>query len=179
MQFKTLALAAVAVASVNALSFDNNTCTQCVFGSFDKDPSCSTLSAADLKELTDNFNPANLNVTGIAAAIQKPATRACVCHWSTTAFTATGAASSCTSGATPVCNSTQIGEATAGISGLTPILHCDASSTPTASASASASASAPAGSTPTTTKSMASSIQMNMPYVLSVAALGLAALAGL
>jgi hypothetical protein len=180
MQFKTLAIAAAIVAAAaNAQSFDNNPCTVCVFASFDQDTSCKTLPAADLSGLKANFNPTSINVPGLSAAIQKPEVKACVCHWATTAFTAGGAASSCTSGATPTCNTTQVGQAADGIKGLGPLLNCGASTPSTGGGSSTTGGSTPAPSTPAAGgKSAGSSIQINLPYVVSAAVVGLAAFAG-
>lgn len=175
MQFKILALAAVAAVAVSAQAFDNNACTACVFASFDQDTECKTLPAADMTLLKSAFTPTSVDPLKISQAIQKPAVKSCLCHWASTAFTANGAAAGCTSGATPTCNSTQQGQAADGIKGLLPILNCTAT---TSGGSASPSATGP--TSPGATKgSTGSSIQLNMPYVLSVAALGLAAIAGL
>ncbi|KAG0215844.1 hypothetical protein B0O80DRAFT_439551 [Mortierella sp. GBAus27b] len=179
MQFKTLAIAAAVVAAAaNAQSFDSNPCTTCVFASFDQDTTCKTLPAADLTALKANFLSTSINVPGLSASVQNPAVKACVCHWATTAFTAGGAASSCTSGATPTCNTTQVGQAADGIKGLTPILNCAA--TPSAGGGSSTTGgSTPAPSTPAAGgKSAGSSIQVNLPYVVSAAVVGLAAFAG-
>ncbi|KAG0327266.1 hypothetical protein BGZ99_008027 [Dissophora globulifera] len=167
MQFKTLAVAAAAFAAVSAQLFDNNTCTQCVFASFPKDTVCATIPAADMGELEAAF--AAQNLTLLSAALTKPTTTSCVCHWVATGFTPTGAAASCIAGSPPTCNATQVQQASAGIAQLQPLLHCAGNST-------SGTTTTPAAPTPTKS---GSSIQMNMPYVLSVAAIGLAALAGL
>ncbi|KAF8929029.1 hypothetical protein EDD21DRAFT_415908 [Dissophora ornata] len=178
MQIKTLALAAVAVVAVSAQTFDNNTCTQCVYGSFSKDTSCAALNSTELAQLEAAFSNNTVNPLAIAAANQVPAIHTCICHWAQTAFTSTGAAGSCISGTTPTCNSTQVGEAEAGISGLNQILSCAASTNTTGGSTATGSATGSASTATATTKPSGASIQMKMPYVLSVAAIGLAALAG-
>ncbi|KAG0292145.1 hypothetical protein BGZ98_002710, partial [Dissophora globulifera] len=111
------------------------------------------------------------NITALSAALAKPTITSCVCNWVATGFTPTGAAASCIAGAAPTCNSTQLQQASAGIASLQPLLHCADNST-----SGTGTTSKPAAPSPT--KSGAS-LQMNMPYVLSVAAVGLAALVGL
>ncbi|KAI1311940.1 hypothetical protein EDD11_003259 [Mortierella claussenii] len=182
MQFKTLALAAVAIAAASTVqAFDNNTCTQCVFGSFQKEPACASLSKEDYTQLTDAFATNNtVNVGGLAAAVQKPATHKCICNWASSAFKpdGTGAAGSCfvATGATPACNATQVKDANDQMAPLVPILKCDAagnttSGTPSTTATTT-------GATASPTKG-SSGLQLNLPYVLSVAAIGLAALAGL
>ncbi|KAF9916364.1 hypothetical protein BX616_003950 [Lobosporangium transversale] len=183
MQFKTLAIVAVAVAAastVQAQGFANNSCTQCVFGSFAKDTTCAKLSKEDFTELTNAFAGNNeVNVPAIIAAIQKPDTKACVCSWSTTAFKpdGTGPAGSCFTGTTPApaCNSSQVDEANGQLAPLGPILKCNASPSGSPSGGKPSSTGNPA---PSTTKP-SSGVQLNMPYVLSIAAVGLAALAGL
>ncbi|KAG0278550.1 hypothetical protein BGZ95_003732 [Linnemannia exigua] len=179
MQFKTLALAAVAVAVVNAQAFEQNECSKCVFGSFSKDATCATLTPAQMTTLQAGFASGKVEPLKIGAAVQDPAIKACLCHWAGSAFTTDGkgAAGSCFTPLTPApaCNSSQIGEATNGIKPLEPILNCAALVKP----------STPAGATTTTTAGgpaptgKSGAVQLNMPYVLSVAALGLAALAGL
>ncbi|KAF9096740.1 hypothetical protein BGX23_010549 [Mortierella sp. AD031] len=186
MQFKTLALAAVAVAAVSAQTFENNACTKCVFESFPKDESCAKLTPAQLTTLTSNFANGAVNAVGLAAAAQDPSIKACVCHWAGNAFKpdGTGAAGACFANGATTCNTTQIGEATSGIAPLTVVLGCTAGGNVTAP-----NATTPAGGKPsststgapgtTTTSKPSDALKLNMPYVLSVAALGLAALAGL
>ncbi|KAF9346279.1 hypothetical protein BGX34_004067 [Mortierella sp. NVP85] len=184
MQFKTLAVVAIAAAAVSAQTFENNPCSQCVLSSFKEDSTCKTLSADDMNKLSLGITPTKVEPALLAAAIQKPEVRACVCHWATTAFTTGGAASTCISGAAPTCNSTQQDQAAAGIKGLGPLLNCNANggggatpsggsgATPSGGAggSASPSPSAPAGG-----KSGASS---NIPNVILAAVVGLAAFVG-
>ena len=176
MQFKTLAVVAIAAAAVSAQTFENNPCSQCVLSSFKEDTSCKSLSAEDMGKISAALQPTKVDPLLLAAAVQKPEIRACVCHWATTGFVAGGAASSCTAGATAVCNATQQGEAADGIKRLTPILGCNGTpsgSTPQPSGGAgspSPSPSAPAGG-----KSSASS---NIPNVILAAVVGLAAFVG-
>ncbi|KAG0003287.1 hypothetical protein BGZ80_005817, partial [Entomortierella chlamydospora] len=68
MQFKTLALAAVAAVAVSAQTFDNNPCTQCVYSSFSKDSVCATLNATQLTEITSAFENNTVNAIQIATA---------------------------------------------------------------------------------------------------------------
>ncbi|KAG9063895.1 hypothetical protein KI688_004009 [Linnemannia hyalina] len=190
MQFKTLALAAVALVAVaNAQSFELNACSACVTTSFANDTSCSSLTPEQSALLASGFASGNPDVVKISAAVQDPSIKACVCHWATTAFAenGSGAAGHCFFPTTPApaCNSSQIVEATTGIKMLGSVLSCAAgganATTPTNGAAN--------GTTPTTvpsggasgssTPKPAAAVQLNMPYVLSVAAIGLAALAGL
>ncbi|KAK3810619.1 MAG: hypothetical protein JOS17DRAFT_796330 [Linnemannia elongata] len=186
MQFKTLALAAVAfVAAANAQSFELNACSACVMGSFSKDSSCTTLTPAQNATLLAGFSSGTPDPLKISAAVQDPAIKACVCHWATTAFDpkGAGAAGACFMPATPAppCDASQIGEATGGIKLLDGILNCAAApggnvTSPSAKPPTTTTAGGAAGSS---TPKPAAAVQLNMPYVLSVAAIGLAALAGL
>ncbi|KAF9369791.1 hypothetical protein BGX21_005802, partial [Mortierella sp. AD011] len=114
----------------------------------------------------------------IATASKDSAIKSCLCHWASTAFSAdgTGAAGSCITGTTSTCNSTQITQATDGMAPLVSLLKC-ASANSTTGSNSTGSGSTGSGSTPATGTS--GSFQVNVPYVLSVAAVGLAALAGL
>ncbi|KAF9148416.1 hypothetical protein BG015_009849 [Linnemannia schmuckeri] len=187
MQFKILALAAVALVAVtNAQSFEQNACSACVTGSFAKDTSCTSLTPAQSAQLSAGFANGTPDPLKISAAVQDPAIKACVCHWSTTAFDpkGTGAAGACFVGATPAppCNASQIGEATAGIKLLEGILNCGAAGgnvTNPTTTGAKPPATTTGGSAGSPTPKPAAAVQLNMPYVLSVAAIGLAALAGL
>ncbi|KAF9971341.1 hypothetical protein BGZ65_010491, partial [Modicella reniformis] len=147
MQFKTLALVAIAAVAVSAQTFDNNACTTCVFGSFDQDSSCKSLPAADLTMLKSALNPTSVNIPLLSSAVQKPEIRSCVCHWASTAFTAGGAAASCTSNQPPTCNSTQVKQASDGIKGLAPLLNCNAATSSGSSGTPSSTAAPPGAST--------------------------------
>ncbi|KAF9962278.1 hypothetical protein BGZ72_008413 [Mortierella alpina] len=182
MQFKTLALAAVALVAVNAQiapgGFDNDACTACTIGSFSKDTVCAALPPADLEALKGaifKLNPAtnkyNPDIPGLSAQIQKPDTKKCVCSWAAAPFTATGAAGSCITGTPATCNSTQIQLASQGISVLGGTF---CKSAPGASGSA-----APAPSASSEPKPKSAATSLNVPYVLTVAALGLVAAVGL
>ncbi|KAF9140158.1 hypothetical protein BGX30_006965 [Mortierella sp. GBA39] len=188
MQFKTLALAAVAfVAVANAQSFELNACSACVTTSFANDTSCSTLTPAQSALLASGFASGNPDVLKISAAVQDPVIKTCVCHWATTAFAenGSGAAGHCFVGTTPapVCNSSQILEATTGIKLLNGVLNCSGAganaTTPSANGTTPSTAPSGAAGTPSPSAKPAGAVQLNMPYVLSVAAIGLAALAGL
>ncbi|KAF9292405.1 hypothetical protein BGZ68_006351 [Mortierella alpina] len=182
MQFKTLALAAVALVAVNAQlpssGFDNDACTACTIDSFSKDATCAALPAADLTALkgvifkldptTNKYIP---DVPGLAAQFQKPDTKKCICSWAGTAFTAGGPAGSCITGTPATCNATQIQLASQGITVLSGSFCKASAGGPTGSGSPAA----PTTSAPP--KSAASTL--NMPYVFTIAALGLAAFVGL
>ena len=125
MQFKTLALVAIATLAVSAQAFEDNPCSRCVFRSYTKDSSCKTLSAEDLNKIREGLQPNGVvNPLKLAEAVQKPEIRACVCHWVTTGFATGGAASSCISGATPTCNAVQLGQVKNSLNGLVPVLGC-------------------------------------------------------
>ncbi|KAG0200159.1 hypothetical protein BGX28_006690 [Mortierella sp. GBA30] len=192
MQFKTLALATVALVAVNAQlppgGFPKDACSDCTIASFNKDAKCAALPPADLDALkgavfklnatTNTYNP---DVPALAALFAKPDTKACICDWASTAFGANGPASSCVSGTPPTCDSSQLKLATTGISALTGGL-CPAGSGSSPSGAPSGStpsgSAAPPAGTSTTPKAGAANT-MNMPYVLTFAAVGLAALVGL
>ncbi|KAF9392146.1 hypothetical protein CPB97_003791 [Podila verticillata] len=174
MQIKSLVIASVAVAAVSA-QFANNECTQCVFGSFKTDSTCSTLTPEQYTNLTQVFANNTVNVPVLSTLIKTPAYQNCLCHWSQTAFAAdgSGAAASCIGGAAPVCNSSQIAEATGQLTLMKPALHCDTAVKPNGtSPSPTTSTTSP---TPSGNKSAAN---INMPYALTIAAFGLVALAG-
>lgn len=184
MQFKTLALAAVAfVAVANAQAFEQNACSACVTSSFSKDTSCSTLTPDQSAKLTAGFSSGTPDILKLSAAVQDPAIKTCVCHWASTAFEpkGTGAAGSCIVGTTPAppCNASQIVEATTKIKMLDTALGCAAAPSGGNVTTPSTSTTGGAGGSPTATPKPAAAVQLNMPYVLSVAAIGLAALAGL
>ncbi|GJJ69345.1 hypothetical protein EMPS_01691 [Entomortierella parvispora] len=181
MQFKTLALAAVAVAATTVSAYDSNACTACVYASIPKDSVCATLNSTALNELVAVFGSTSFNLAQLSGLVQDPSIKACVCHWANTAFTPSGSAASCTTGTPATCNSTQVGQAAAGIAPVVPGLGCSA-------ASVSGGAVAPSGASPSatgtgsapaaTTKAGSAASSINIPYVVSIAAVGLAALAG-
>ncbi|KAG0053049.1 hypothetical protein BGZ83_001754 [Gryganskiella cystojenkinii] len=174
MQFKTLALAAVAIVAVSAQAHEDNPCSQCVYASFPKDTVCAALPAANQTALTGVFLPTNINITLLSTLVQDPAIKNCVCHWATNGFTPTGSAYGCGHGAAPVCNATQLTQASDGINGVTALFHCGAAVVPSGSGSTPSATTTAAGSKPTS-----AGVQMNIPYVVSIAAVGLAALVGL
>ncbi|KAF9200696.1 hypothetical protein BGZ49_009065, partial [Haplosporangium sp. Z 27] len=177
--FKTLAVAALAAVAVNA-QFDNNACTQCVYASFPSDSVCATLNTTQMSEITSAFSNNSVNPLIISSASKDPAIKSCLCHWASTAFSAdgTGAAGKCITGTTPTCNSTQVEQAASQMSPFVTLLNCGASNTTTGSNSTTGTTTT--GSTPATTSpAKAAANQMNIPYVISIAAIGLAALAGL
>ncbi|KAF9217836.1 hypothetical protein BGZ59_009809 [Podila verticillata] len=173
MQIKSLFIASVAVAAVSAQSFANNSCTQCVFGSFKTDSVCSTLTPEQYTNLTQVFANNSVSIPVLGTLIKTPAYKNCLCHWSQTAFAAdgSGAAASCIGGAAAVCNASQIAEAAGQLTLMKPALNCAASVNPSG-ASPSATTATPS---PTGGKSAAN---INMPYALTIAAFGLVALAG-
>ncbi|CAO3564190.1 unnamed protein product [Mortierella alpina] len=185
MQFKTLALAAVALVAVNAQlpagGFDNDACTTCTIGSFNKDAACAALPPADLETLkgtifklnpaTNKFSP---DIAGIAAQFAKPESKKCVCSWAASPFTAAGPAGSCISGTPPTCNATQVTMASQGITFLSGSL-CKGAPASVAPGTGGATSPAPA---PTGAPASAAT-SLNIPYVFTIAALGLAAAVGL
>jgi len=173
MQIKSLVIASVAVAAVSA-QFANNSCTQCVFGSFKTDTVCSTLTPEQYTNLTQIFANNTVNVGVMSTLIKTPAYRNCLCHWSQTAFAAdgSGAAASCITGAAPTCDAAQIAEASGQLTLIKPALNCSAASPSAISPPTSTSSPSPSG----TGKPSAANI--NLPYALTVAAFGLVALAG-
>ncbi|KAK3808616.1 MAG: hypothetical protein J3Q66DRAFT_78472 [Benniella sp.] len=126
MQFKTLALVAIAAIVVSAQTFEDNPCTRCVLRSYTQDTSCKTLSTDDMNKLRAAIKPTKIEPLLLSAAVQKPEIKACVCHWSRTAFGPGGAASSCISGATPTCNDSQLDHVAGGVKNLGPFLGCGA-----------------------------------------------------
>ncbi|KAF9304170.1 hypothetical protein BGZ74_002205 [Mortierella antarctica] len=169
MQIKSLVIASVAVAAVSAQQFANNTCTQCVFASFPKDPECAKLTPEQSKNLINVFAVNNTpNITLLNILVKEAPYQNCLCHWSQEGWKPTGAVGGCISGAAPVCNASDVKQAQDGIAPLTPMLKCGA-----AKPNGTTSAPAPAA---TTNKSAATNI--NLPYALTVAAFGLVALAG-
>ncbi|KAG0038028.1 hypothetical protein BGZ82_001271 [Podila clonocystis] len=168
MQIKSLVIASVAVAAVSAQTFANNSCTQCVYASFPKDPECAKLSADQAKTLTGVFGNNTPNITLLSQLVKEPVFQSCLCHWSEQGWTPTGAVGSCISGPAAVCNATDIKAGKDGIAPLAPILKCSALK-PTGTSTA--------GPSPTTSNKP-SAANINIPYALTVAAFGLVALAG-
>ncbi|KAG0263250.1 hypothetical protein BG011_009085 [Mortierella polycephala] len=169
MQFKTLTLAAaIAVASVSA-QFAQDPCADCVYASFGNDTLCASLPPKDMEALTLAFQPGSVDAKIIVAEMKKPATKDCLCSWSKDTFSATGAARDCVKTEAPVCDAKQLADGQLQLDSMKGLLTCGA--TPSGSAPS------PTGSE--TPESAAGSLSISMPYVLSVAALGLAALAGL
>ncbi|KAF9109586.1 hypothetical protein BGX27_007468 [Mortierella sp. AM989] len=173
MQIKTLAVAALAVVAVNA-QFASNECTKCVYASFPADKVCAALTPAQLTTISSAFTATDVNVPALVAAVKDPAVKGCLCNWGATAFNAdgTGAAGTCISGAAPTCNSTQVGEAKAGMTPLIAVLQCGPAA---GSGTAKPDTTKPDAAKP---DDKSAAISLNIPYVVSVAALGLAALAG-
>ncbi|KAF9184849.1 hypothetical protein BGZ51_003114 [Haplosporangium sp. Z 767] len=170
MQFKTLTLAAaIAVASVSA-QFTQDLCADCVYASFGNDTSCASMPPADMQALSQAFQPGKVDVKLISEELSKPTTKACLCSWSKDTFTATGGARECIKGETPICNATQLAAGQPQLDSMKVLLG-GCTGTPSGSAPA------PTGSK--TPESAAGSLSISMPYVLSVAAFGLVALAGL
>ncbi|KAG0052416.1 hypothetical protein BGZ83_002629 [Gryganskiella cystojenkinii] len=174
MHIKTLALAVVATATVssvsNAQTFENNPCTQCAFQSLGNDTNCAALSTDQMGQLQTAFNLTSVNFPLLTTLMKTPAIKTCVCDWGQTVFSSplTGPASNCTSGLKPICSANQTAQAVAGIRGALPLLGCQAAAT---------SAPGPSATTPGASKPTNGGMKTlagNLPYVLSVAAIGLA-----
>ncbi|KAF9976461.1 hypothetical protein BGZ73_008529 [Actinomortierella ambigua] len=180
MQLKSLLISAVAVAAVSAQSFELNECSKCVFASFDKNAVCAKLPAADRASLTGVFTSGSVDTPLMLKLLQNPDIKACMCDWYSTAFTPTGAASGCTSGTPLACNATQVEEATTKLKPLGIVLSCGTAPTnkpPTPSATTGTNGGAGAGAKPTPTGAAVSNL--NLPYALSMVAVGAAAFLGL
>ncbi|KAF9426975.1 hypothetical protein BGZ94_005699 [Podila epigama] len=184
MQFKTLAIATMAVAAVSAQSFADNDCSKCVLSSFPKDKACATLPAADIASINSVFANNTANVPLLGQLVKNPAIKGCVCNWAATVFTPTGAAAECLAGgATAVCQKADIDAATAQITPIVPLLQCGTAVAPPTGSPAPPTPTTGAGDKgtdkpadkPADGKSAGSA---NAPYFLTVAALGLVALAG-
>ncbi|KAF9439229.1 hypothetical protein BGZ76_008596 [Entomortierella beljakovae] len=170
MQLKTLALAAVAAATVSAYEYNN--CTKCVYASFPSDSVCKTLPQEQLTQLTGAFGETAINATTILLAIKDPKVKSCLCNFLSTAFNPdfSGAAGSCLKGDAPTCTPADVVDGKAELDKTAPMLNCAAGGAPAPGATTTA----PADAKPTS-----AGIKVNVPYVLSAAVIGLAALAGL
>lgn len=180
MQFKTvlLTLAAMTMAvSINAQAIENNSCSQCTFGSIAKEPKCAALEPKDASQLQAVFANNNANITLLAKAVETPAIKDCICGWATDTFSATGAAASCVTAqgsAPPDCSAEQVADAARRMSPVATMIQCDAAAPPAADGSSSG------GNEGTETSTNAGSLlSANLPYAVSMAVFGLAALAGL
>ncbi|KAG0249661.1 hypothetical protein DFQ27_009883 [Actinomortierella ambigua] len=175
MQVKALLVSAIAVAAVSAQSFDLNACSDCVFASFDKNAVCSKLPTNDMTSLKSVFDSGVVDVPKMSGLLQNPAIRECMCDWTATAFTPTGAANGCMTTAPIACNASQVAEAQQKLTPLTLILNCPKTTNkpPTATSPAGGAGGAGAGPSPT------GAANVNLPSILSLAAVGVAAFFGL
>ncbi|KAF9327467.1 hypothetical protein BG006_009231, partial [Podila minutissima] len=128
MQFKFISVLAMAVLATLASAQHNNstTCAECVFASINKDPSCTSLDTEIQAQLKLAFGGNTFNEQALSAAIKNPRIKTCVCHWTATALIQGGAASSCITGAPPLCSASSVSLIQAGISLVAPIIKCDA-----------------------------------------------------
>ncbi|KAG0051610.1 hypothetical protein BGZ83_003530 [Gryganskiella cystojenkinii] len=181
--FKSIiTLSAVAVALVSAqdgtVPYESNPCSQCTLSSFPKEATCASLSAANQALLQSIFANNTVSIPNLIMAAQTPPVKNCLCHWSTGTLNATGAAASCSTGAAPVCNATQVEIATAQMAPLSGVIHCDAI------VSNSTGATPPAGATPTGTASPNSGSEfvvsnlVGAVVVVATAAMGLGGMVG-
>ncbi|KAF9377963.1 hypothetical protein CPB97_009829 [Podila verticillata] len=135
MHFKFIStMAMIALATLSSAQNNSTTCTDCVFSSIRKDPSCINLDTeiqAQLKLAFGNNN--TINEKALSAAIKNPRIKTCVCHWTTTVFMQGGAASSCITGVPVLCSASSVSLIQAGISLVAPILQCDNATTTDAS----------------------------------------------
>ncbi|KAG0334275.1 hypothetical protein BG000_008475 [Podila horticola] len=118
------ALATLAMAQNNS-----TTCSDCVFASINKDPSCTNLDAEIQAQLKLTFSGNTINEQALSAAIKNPRIKTCVCHWIATALFQGGAASSCLTGATSLCSASSVSLIQAGFSLVAPIIMCDNATT--------------------------------------------------
>ncbi|KAI7828887.1 hypothetical protein BC939DRAFT_442163 [Gamsiella multidivaricata] len=180
MHFKALFFALVAIAArVSAQTIENNACSQCAFAAIPNEPTCAALTPVDMQQLQAVFANNSVNGSALVAAAQNNAIKTCLCHWSTDTFGPKGAAASCTAtqGSAPVaCDATQVAEATAKIAPFSVMLQCNSNNSTTPNPTTSAGTPTSTGSSPNTANA-ASLLQLNMPYIVSMAALGLATVA--
>ncbi|KAG0223668.1 hypothetical protein BGW42_005734 [Actinomortierella wolfii] len=177
MQLKGLLVSAVAVAAVSAQTFELNKCSECVFASFGKNAVCAKLPADQMANLTSVFNTGTLNTPLMMQLAKEQAIKDCMCDWKNTAFTPTGAAATCFTGDAAPCNASQVEEAKKGMGPVDTVMRCNANGGSGAQPSGGAKPTATdsgKGAQPTGAASM-----INVPYVLSVAAVGVAAFLGL
>ncbi|KAG0347763.1 hypothetical protein BG004_007019 [Podila humilis] len=125
----------------------------CVYSSIGKDPACLNLSTEIQEQLRLAFGGNNINQEALAAAIKNPRIKTCVCHWSDSAFTPQGSASTCATGTNPFCSASAISLVQAGIALVEPILKCNAT--------AATSSTGEKTTTPTSTSSLQPSTKPN------------------
>ena len=123
-------MAMIALATLCSAQSNSTMCTDCVFASIHKDPTCINLDTeiqAQLKLAFGNNN--TINEQALSAVIDNPRIKPCVCHWTTTLFMQGGAASSCLTGAPVLCSASSVSLIQAGISLMAPVLQCDNATT--------------------------------------------------
>ncbi|KAG0085119.1 hypothetical protein BGZ93_004768 [Podila epicladia] len=123
-----MAMAMAMTLLVTLASAQNNstTCSDCVFDSINKDPSCTNLDTEIQAQLKLTFGGNTINEQALSAAIKNPRIKTCVCHWTATALVQGGAASSCVSGATSLCSASSVSLIQTGISLVAPMIKCNA-----------------------------------------------------
>lgn len=135
MHFKFIStMSMIALATLSSAQNNSTICTDCVFASIRKDPSCINLDTeiqAQLKLAFGNNN--TINEQALSDAIKNPRIKTCVCHWTATAFMQGGAAGSCLTEAPVLCSAASASLIQAGISLVAPILKCDNATTTDAS----------------------------------------------
>ncbi|KAF9306746.1 hypothetical protein BGZ74_003923 [Mortierella antarctica] len=117
---------AVLATLASAQQNSSTTCTDCVFASINKDPSCTSLDTEIQAQLKLAFGGNTINEQALSAAIKNPRIKTCVCHWTATALMQGGAASSCLTGAPALCSASSVSLIQAGISLVAPIIKCNA-----------------------------------------------------
>ncbi|KAF9585450.1 hypothetical protein BGW38_002341 [Lunasporangiospora selenospora] len=169
MQFKTLALAAIAAVAVSAQDFESNPCSVCVFGTIAKDTVCAALPPAKLKNITDAFGATKIDATPLVVGSKDPEIKACLCSWAKDAFSGTGPTATCTStaaGGNATCAADQITEGKTKMAPLVALFQCGTATGNNTN-----------GNNTKPTTAAASSIKAS--HILAVAAVGAAAFFGL
>ncbi|KAG0034486.1 hypothetical protein BGZ81_004518 [Podila clonocystis] len=120
---------------VTLASAQNNstTCSDCVFASINKDPTCTNLDTEIQAQLKLAFGGNTINEQALSAAIKNPQIKTCVCHWTATALMQGGAASSCRTGAAALCSASSVSLIQAGISLVAQVIDCNNATTSMAS----------------------------------------------
>ncbi|KAG0030016.1 hypothetical protein BGZ82_007610 [Podila clonocystis] len=122
-----------ALATLASAQNNSTTCSDCVFASINKDPTCTSLDTQIQAQLKLAFGGSTINEQALSAAIKNPRIKTCVCHWTATALMQGGAASSCLTGATALCSASSVSLIQAGISLVAPMINCNNATTSTAS----------------------------------------------
>ncbi|KAG0206327.1 hypothetical protein BGX28_002228 [Mortierella sp. GBA30] len=184
MKSTIFALAAIVVAFAASAEaqlqtqISNDTCAQCSFASVPNEPFCAKLAPMDMQKLMSVFANSAVNVTLLGEVVQDVNIKNCLCHWGTNTFSATGAAASCTvsqAGAPPACNATQTQIASERMAPFSQMIHCDAVVSNTTGGSSGSGT----GTGTTAAPNTGTSLTLNMPYLVTMAAFGLAAFVGM